>query len=412
MASTTANYGFTKPDKGATGWDVDLNKNFDDIDAQIKARADESASRYTKTEADNTFAAKTQIGDLAVLSTTAKDSIVNALNEVFNEVNSGKTSIYGAIVDKGVTPSSQAFADLVTAIGAITTGGDVTIEGTATAPDILEGKTATVPSGVITGTMPNNGSVTITPGTTDQAIEAGYHDGTGKVVGDSALITDNIKSGSSIFGVTGKTSVVDTADATATTTDIAAGKTAYVNGAKVTGTLAVQATAAQTITPGTTDVVKPAGIYDGAITIKGDANLIAANIKSGVSIFGVLGTFVGNGNSIILHQNSSSDYITVYYTEHDMGNTSYHYLQLNNIGFVPKIIIAIADTSGYCDFSVYCELGNVYNNSGPTVITADYSASRVSTNVYTLDGAGVVNGQSATLPIIGYPNKPYTILIA
>ena len=262
MASTTANYGFTKPDKGATGWDVDINKNLDDIDTQIKARADESASRYTKTEADNTFAAKTQIGDLAVLSTTAKDSIVNALNEVFNEVNSGKTSIYGAIVDKGVTPTSQAFADLVTAIGAITTGGDVTIEGTATAPDILEGKTATVPSGVITGTMSNNGSVTITPGTTDQVIEAGYHDGTGKVVGDSALITDNIKSGSSIFGVTGKTSVVDTADATATTTDIAAGKTAYVNGAKVTGTLAVQATAAQTITPGTTDVVKPAGIYD------------------------------------------------------------------------------------------------------------------------------------------------------
>ena len=95
-----------------------------------------------------------------------------------------------------------------------------------------------------------------------------------------------------------------------------------------------------------------------------------------------------------------------------MGNTNCYYLQLNNIGFVPKIITAIADTSGYCEFSVYCELGNVYNNSGPTVITAGYSASSVSTAVYTLDGAGVVNGQSATLPIIGHPNKPYTILIA
>mgnify|MGYP000997832500 CR=1 FL=1 len=47
MASTTANYGFTKPDKGATGWDVDLNKNFDDIDAQIKARADEKVDKVT-----------------------------------------------------------------------------------------------------------------------------------------------------------------------------------------------------------------------------------------------------------------------------------------------------------------------------------------------------------------------------
>ena len=256
MASTTANYGFTKPDKGATGWDVDLNKNFDDIDTQIKARADESASRYTKTEADNTFAAKTQIGDLAVLSTTAKDSIVNALNEVFNEVNDGKTSIYSAIVDKGVTPSSQAFADLVTAIGQITTGeGDPTIVGTATAPDILEGKTATVPSGVITGTMPSHAPSVIassyrllTVGDTagDVGIllrfPVGYYPKNNNNVDPSVqlaepnLISGNIKANASIFGVTGKSTVVDTADATAVADDIAAHKTAYVNGEKVEGT--------------------------------------------------------------------------------------------------------------------------------------------------------------------------------
>ena len=258
MASTTANYGFTKPDKGATGWDVDLNKNFDDIDTQIKARADESASRYTKTEADNTFAAKTQIGDLAVLSTTAKDSIVNALNEVFNEVNNGKTSIYGAIVDKGVTPSSQAFADLVTAIGAITTGGDVTIEGTATAPDILEGKTATVPSGVITGTMVNNPLKTPIISTPYVGIDTGASDygtvyvfipkgaylesASGKdnesavIIPNTNIKSENLKSGITFGNITGKSSVVDTADADAVADDIAAHKTAYVNGEKVEGT--------------------------------------------------------------------------------------------------------------------------------------------------------------------------------
>ena len=256
MASTTANYGFTKPDKGATGWDVDLNKNFDDIDTQIKARADESASRYTKTEADNTFAAKTQIGDLAVLSTTAKDSIVNALNEVFNEVNDGKTSIYSAIVDKGVTPSSQAFADLVTAIGAITTGGDVTIEGTATAPDILEGKTATTKNGLVTGTMANHSGdtdvghtqaisyvVSLTTHNIYFRLDPGAYitpdmngDPPSVYIKEPNLVPENIKANASILGITGKSSVVDTADADAVADDIAAHKTAYVNGEKVEGT--------------------------------------------------------------------------------------------------------------------------------------------------------------------------------
>lgn len=49
--------------------------------------------------------------------------------------------------------------------------------------------------------------------------------------------------------------------------------------------------AAQTITPGTADKTIASGRYlTGAQTIKGDANLVAGNIKSGVSIFGVAGT--------------------------------------------------------------------------------------------------------------------------
>ena len=49
--------------------------------------------------------------------------------------------------------------------------------------------------------------------------------------------------------------------------------------------------AAQTITPGTTNKTIAAGTYlSGTQTIKGDSNLVASNIKSGVSIFGVSGT--------------------------------------------------------------------------------------------------------------------------
>lgn len=57
---------------------------------------------------------------------------------------------------------------------------------------------------------------------------------------------------------------------------------------------AVTRKAAQTYTPGTADQTIAAGQYlEGAQTIKGDANLAAGNIKSGVSIFGVAGTHSG-----------------------------------------------------------------------------------------------------------------------
>lgn len=53
---------------------------------------------------------------------------------------------------------------------------------------------------------------------------------------------------------------------------------------------------AQTITPGTANKTIASGRYlTGTQTIKGDANLVAGNIKSGVSIFGVAGSYEGSG---------------------------------------------------------------------------------------------------------------------
>ncbi|MDO6355105.1 hypothetical protein Q3V94_08440 [Caloramator sp. CAR-1] len=81
-------------------------------------------------------------------------------------------------------------------------------EGTAQPADVLSGKTFTNDSGTFTGTMPNKvGSGTvITPGTSDIAIPQGYYGGAltdGKVKGDANLVSSNIRSGVSIFGVTG-----------------------------------------------------------------------------------------------------------------------------------------------------------------------------------------------------------------
>lgn len=85
---------------------------------------------------------------------------------------------------------------------------------------------------------------------------------------------------------------LDTSDATATAGDIRTGKTAYVNGEKITGSAPEKQ--ATTITPTTTDQTVAAGTHlTGLLTVKGDSNLLAENIKSGVTIFGIEGTYTG-----------------------------------------------------------------------------------------------------------------------
>ncbi len=92
-------------------------------------------------------------------------------------------------------------------------------------------------------------------------------------------------------GGSGSGGGTDVSDTTATASDVLAGKYFHTaDGTKTAGTIASQA--AQTITPGTTDQTIAAGKYlAGAQTIKGDANLLAENIKQGVVIFGVTGTY-------------------------------------------------------------------------------------------------------------------------
>jgi hypothetical protein len=168
------------------------------------------------------------------------------------------------------------------------TGSVVEATGNATAADVLTGKTFSNDSGAgVSGSMPNNNAVTITPSTTEQTIAAGYHNGSGTVEGDADLTAANIKNGVDIFGVTG--SVVE-ATGNATAADVLTGKTfSNDSGAGVSGTMANQGTV--TITPSTTAQTIAAGYHNGSGTVEGDADLDAANIKNGVEIFGVTGTY-------------------------------------------------------------------------------------------------------------------------
>lgn len=90
----------------------------------------------------------------------------------------------------------------------------------------------------------------------------------------------------------------DTTDADATASEILSGKTAYVNKNKITGSMTNQ---------GGYDIelddlngaTIPAGYHDGSGTADIDATekskIIASNIKDGVTILGVLGTYTGEG---------------------------------------------------------------------------------------------------------------------
>ena len=251
--------------------------------------------------------------------TTSSQSITPSIGKVLSEVT------VHAIPSQYVDTSDVESTSLDTS------------DATATAGDIANGKTAYVNGEKITGTIPyEDHAFKKTPAVEGYLIYFSYNSSYEKrVIGDGKQL--RISSDLSNFGdastedvVSGKTFTsasglkvtgthtceagLDTSDATAGAGDILAGKTAYVNGVKITGSISSKA--AESYTPGTADQTIAAGQYlSGAQTIKGDANLVAGNIKSGVSIFGVAGTYEGSGGASggiqAQHITSASDTITI-----------------------------------------------------------------------------------------------------
>lgn len=135
---------------------------------------------------------------------------------------------------------------------------------------------------------PNNRYFRIPSGAYIQSASSGYPEVVATAAQiDSSIISSNIKSGAKIVGVSGSPSVVDTADALATASQLLSGASAYVGGLKISGAMANNG--AITIVPGTTAKPIPQGYHNGQGSVATDSNLIANNIKSGVSIFGVAG---------------------------------------------------------------------------------------------------------------------------
>lgn len=90
----------------------------------------------------------------------------------------------------------------------------------------------------------------------------------------------------------------DTSDATAAAAEILSGKTAYVTGSKVTGTMPNNGAKTLNITDKTKTVTIPQGYHDGSGKAKIDdteaAKLIPTNVREGITVLGVTGTMSGS----------------------------------------------------------------------------------------------------------------------
>lgn len=223
------------------------------------------------------------------------------------------TGIADAIRSKEGTTAGIPVPDMSQRILEIQTGID-TSGATAEEADVIEGKIYYANGEEKTGTMP-----AITGIETELAaggsfdISLGYHDGTGKVTakdlasqtaGDGAAA--DIRTGKKVWvnGIEVTGSMAEhTADDTTVAwrlsevpaeggdttmvVDVEAGY--YEAGAYGVGSLAMYKPS--DITPGTEDITISGGAwFMNDFIVAGDANLIASNIKSGVSIFGVTGS--------------------------------------------------------------------------------------------------------------------------
>ena len=153
--------------------------------------------------------------------------------------------------------------------------GTLAMTGNAGDSQVLSGKTYynTDAKAMRTGSMANQGAKTASLNCGGSyTIPAGYHNGSGKVTANS---------------------LASQTDANAAAGDILSGKTAWVKGSKVTGSMAAQAGGTYKSTTVNQTISCSGKKMTGNVVIQGDSKLVPGNIKKGVTILGVTGTWEG-----------------------------------------------------------------------------------------------------------------------
>ena len=175
---------------------------------------------------------------------------------------------------------------------------------------MLSGNTAYANGTKYTGTIATKSSSDITASGDTVTIPAGYYASQNtKSVGAGSASGPSTVSGTSATVSTG-TNTLTLSKTVSITPVVTAGyvSAGTATNASVSLTASVTTKAAATITPSTSNQEIASGTYlTGKQTISGDANLVATNIKSGVSIFGVAGSLT----SATVSQDSTTKILSI-----------------------------------------------------------------------------------------------------
>lgn len=197
------------------------------------------------------------------------------------------------VVINGVTYSNVPSVDIPKSGSGTASFYDTSDATLDSGAKMLDGVTAYANGTKYTGTIEAKTSSDLSASGATVTAPAGYYaSSASKSVGNGSATAPATISGSSASVSTG-TNTLTLSKTVSVTPSVTAGyvSSGTAGNASVSLTASVTTKAAATITPGTSNQEIASGTYlTGKQTISGDANLVAANIKSGVSIFGVSGS--------------------------------------------------------------------------------------------------------------------------